>query len=46
MNLTSLTAAVDFASVETALLAVGAAIAAVYVGWKGIKLVLRGIRSA
>lgn len=46
MDYTTVTAAVDFATVETALLAIGAIIAGVYVGWKGLKLVLRGIRSA
>lgn len=46
MDLTTLTAAVDFTDVGTALVAVGAAIAAIYVGWKGVKLVLRGIRGA
>jgi hypothetical protein len=46
MDLTTLTAAVDFDAVGTALLAVGSAIAVIYVGWKGVKLVLRGIRGA
>ena len=46
MDFTSITSAVDFSAVLVAMAAIGATIAAVYVGWKGLKLVLRAIRSA
>lgn len=39
-----LTAAVDFATVQTALIAVGAVMAGIYVVRKGIKFVLSSIR--
>lgn len=44
MDLSTLTAAVDFADVLTAILAVGVALAAVYVGMKGVRLVLGFLR--
>lgn len=44
--LTDVVAAVDFDAVGTALGTVAAAIAVIYVGWKGVKLVLRAIRGA
>jgi len=44
--LTDVVSAVDFAEVSTALGTVAAAVAVVYVGWKGVKLVLRAIRGA
>lgn len=43
-GLGDLTDAVDFAEVSTAVLAVGAALAGVYVLWKGASMILRAIR--
>lgn len=39
-DFTSLTTAVDFSTVITAILAIGAIMATVYVAWKGVKMVL------
>jgi hypothetical protein len=43
-GLSDLTASVDFSEVSTAVLAVGAALAGIYVLWKGASLILRAIR--
>ncbi|MDR2092853.1 MAG: major capsid protein [Azoarcus sp.] len=43
-DLADLTDAVDFTAVSTAVLAVGASLAGVYVLWKGASLILRAIR--
>lgn len=43
-GLTDLTDAVDFSEVSTAVLAIGVALAGVYVIWKGASLILRAIR--
>jgi hypothetical protein len=43
-GLSDLTSAVDFAEVSTAVVAIGAALAAIYVIWKGAGLILRAIR--
>lgn len=45
-DLTSLTAAVDFSTVTTALLGVAAAIIVVYLAWKGAKMVIAAVRGA
>lgn len=44
VDLSSLTAAVDFSTVSTAILAIGALLAAVYVGIKGVKIVIQMLR--
>jgi hypothetical protein len=44
VDLTSLTSAVDFSTVIPALLLVAAALAAVYVAWKGAKMVLAALQ--
>jgi hypothetical protein len=46
MDLSTLTSSIDFAQVGVALLAVAGALAGIYVGWKGAKLILSGIRGA
>lgn len=43
-DLTSLTAAVDFSTVTTAVLAVAAALIVVYIAWKGAKMVISAVR--
>lgn len=43
-DFTSLTTAVDFSTVGTAVLAVSALIVVPYVTWKGAKMVLRAIK--
>jgi hypothetical protein len=45
-DMTSLTTAVDFGTVSTAILAVCAALVVVYVVFKGAKLVIGAVRSA
>lgn len=45
-DLSTLTAAVDFGTVTTALLGVGAAIIVVYIAWKGAKLVIGAVKGA
>jgi hypothetical protein len=44
VDLTSLTAAVDFSTTTTAVLAVAAALIGVYIAWKAAKLVLGAVR--
>ena len=46
VNLTSITAAVDFSTVTSAILLVAAALAGVYIAFKGAKMVLHAIRGA
>jgi len=43
-DLSSLTSAVDFSAVSTAVLAVAGAMAGIYVLWKGASMILRAIR--
>ena len=43
-DLTSLTTAVDFSTVTTAILAVAAALIVVYIAWKGAKMVISAVR--
>ncbi|GHT92001.1 hypothetical protein FACS1894116_01460 [Betaproteobacteria bacterium] len=43
-GLSDLTSAIDFADVGTAVLAIGAALAGIYVLWKGAGLILSAIR--
>lgn len=43
-DLTSLTTAVDFSTVITAILAVAAIMVGVYVVWKGAKMVISAVR--
>ena len=43
-DLTSLTTAIDFGTVVTAVLAVAAALVVVYIAWKGAKMVLSAVR--
>lgn len=43
-DLSTLTAAVDFGTVTTALLGVAAALIVVYIAWKGAKMVLAAVR--
>lgn len=43
-DLTSLTSAVDFSTVTTAILAVAAALIVVYIAWKGAKMVIAAVR--
>lgn len=45
-DLSTLTAAVDFGTVTTALLGVAAAIIVVYIAWKGAKMVLGAVKGA
>mgnify|MGYP001415251336 CR=1 FL=1 len=45
-DLTSMTAAVDFSTVTTALLSVGAAIIVVYIAWKGAKMLISAVKGA
>lgn len=44
-DFTTLTAAVDFTSVGTAIMAVAALVAGLYAMWRGVKMVLSAIRS-
>lgn len=44
VDLTAVTSAVDFSTVITALLLVAAALAGVYIAWKGAKMILSAIR--
>lgn len=44
VDLTTVTAAVDFSTVIAALLLVAAALAGVYIAWKGAKMILIAIR--
>jgi len=46
MDPTALVGATAFDSVETALQALAVALAVIFIGWKGIKLVLRGVKGA
>lgn len=43
-DLTTLTAAVDFSTVTTAILGVAAALIVVYIAWKGAKMVIAAVR--
>lgn len=43
-DLTTLTAAVDFSTVTTAVLGVAAALIVVYIAWKGAKMVIAAVR--
>jgi hypothetical protein len=43
-DLTSLTTAVDFGTVTTAVLSVAAALIVVYIAWKGAQLVLAAVK--
>lgn len=43
-DLTTLTAAVDFGTVTTAMLGVAAALIVVYIAWKGAKMVLGAVK--
>lgn len=43
---TTLTASVNFSDVITALLAVAASIIAVYIAWKGAKLIIHAVKGA
>lgn len=45
-DLSTLTAAVDFGTVTTAILGVGAAIIVVYLAWKGAKMVISAVKGA
>ncbi len=45
-DLTTLTTAVDFGTVTTAILGVSAAIIVVYLAWKGAKMVIAAVRGA
>jgi hypothetical protein len=45
-DLSTLSAAVDFGTVVTAVLAVGAAIVGVYLAWKGVKIVIGAVKGA
>lgn len=45
-DLSTLTTAVDFGTVTTALLGVAASIIVVYIAWKGAKMVLAAVRGA
>lgn len=45
-DLSTITAAVDFGTVTTALLGVGAAIIVVYIAWKGAKMVIGAVKGA
>lgn len=44
VDLTTVTAAVDFSTVIAAMLLVAAALAGVYIAWKGAKMILNAIR--
>lgn len=43
-DLTTVTAAVDFGTVSTAVLGVAAALIVVYIAWKGAKMVIAAVR--
>lgn len=43
-DLTSLTSAIDFGTVTTAILAVGASLIVVYIAWKGVKMLVTAVR--
>lgn len=43
-DLTTVTAAVDFGTVTTAVLGVAAALIVVYIAWKGAKMVIAAVR--
>ena len=45
-DLSTVTAAVDFGTVTTAILGVAAAIIVVYLAWKGAKMVIAAVRGA
>ncbi|MDZ4255492.1 MAG: hypothetical protein U1A72_23225 [Sulfuritalea sp.] len=45
-DLTAVTTAVDFSTVTTAILGVAAAVAVVYLAWKGAKMVIAAVRGA
>jgi hypothetical protein len=45
-DLTTLTTAVDFGTVTTAVLAVAASIVGVYLAWKGAKIVISAVKGA
>lgn len=44
-DLTTLTTAVDFGTVTTAVLAVAASLIVVYIAWKGAKMVLGAVKT-
>jgi hypothetical protein len=44
MDPTALVGATAFDDVETALQALAVALAVIYIGWKGVKLVLGGVK--
>ena len=44
VDLSSLSAAVDFSSATVAILAVGAALITVYIAWKAAKMVISAVR--
>lgn len=43
-DLTSMTTAVDFGTVTTAILAVGASLIVVYIAFKGVKMLISAVR--
>ena len=45
-DLTTLTSAIDFGTVTTAVLAVGASIVGVYLAWKGAKILIGAVKGA
>lgn len=45
-DLSTITAAVDFGTVTTALLGVGASIIVVYIAWKGAKMIIGAVKGA
>lgn len=45
-DLSTVTSAVDFGTVTTALLGVAAAVVVVYLAWKGAKMVIAAVRGA
>lgn len=45
-DLTTVTSAVDFGTVTTAILGVAAAVVVVYLAWKGAKMVIAAVRGA
>lgn len=45
-DLSSMTSAVDFGTVTTAILAVGAALIVVYIAFKGMKMLISAVRGA
>lgn len=45
LDLTTLTAELDWSKVWTGLLAVGVSLITVYIAWKGVKMVINAVRS-